>query len=158
MKLIFLDIDWVLIRFWNSDKIRKTRAEKWQSWMIYDFDEDLVLNLKHLIKETWAKIVISSSWRHDMERVKQSFLEANLDYNLVIGKTPKDLNYWRWNEILHYIMDFHNCETWKITNWIMIDDDDFDAKCVKRLWRFIHTKTSQWLTIEKMKEAIELLK
>ena len=161
MKIIFLDIDGVLIRFWNTAKIRKTRAEKWTWWIIYDFDEDLVLNLKHLVKETWAKIVISSSWRHDMDRVKQSFLEANLDYDLVIGKTPGSLWYGRGNEVLTYVLNNLNESIMfedVIENFVMIDDDSFDSKCVKRLWKFVHTKTHEWLTIEKMKEAINILK
>lgn len=158
MKVIFVDIDWVLIKFWNTK--RKSRAEKTTIEHMYTFDEKLVLNLKQIIKETGAKIVISSSWRHDMERVKKSFLEANLDYNLVVWKTKSNLWYWRWNEVLTRVMDTIKipCTQWlNLENWVMIDDDDFDAKCVKRLWRFVHTKSNEWLTIEKMKEVINIL-
>ena len=39
----------------------------------------------------------------------------------------------------------------------MIDDDSFDMKQINRLWKFVHTKTNQWLTEDKMNECIEIL-
>lgn len=171
MKVIFLDIDWVLIRFWNTEKIRKTRAEKWDKWwLITSLDKDLVFNLIKIIQETNAFIVLSSSWRRNsflLEELEEQFynyFEANplLAVNLwerIIWKTPFELWYWRWNEILTWLNDYHKtCKNWyHITNWIAIDDDSFDMKSIKRLWRFIHTKTSEWLTEEKMNEAINIL-
>lgn len=158
MKVIFLDIDWVLIAIWKW-LLRKGRHQKRKWWLLTDFDEYLVLNLKHLLKVTWAKIVISSSWRYNMERTKTYFLEAWLDWNLVIWKTPNWLWYWRWNEILHWIFDYIEWPMiyWNIEKWIVIDDDSADMKSINRLWRFIHTKHFDWLTINKMKESINLL-
>lgn len=163
MKILFLDLDWVLIKFWDTPQIRKSRSDKhwnFKSWIIYDFDLDLVENLKHIIEETWAWIVISSSWRHNMERVRDSFYAAWLDWNRVISRTPDSLWHWRWNEILSWLNYYHeNCWVWShVKKWVAIDDDSFDMKCVSRLWRFVHTKTSEWLTKEKAKEVIELLK
>ena len=156
MKVIFLDIDGVLIWIWNA--MRKSRSEKIKDWIINNFDEALVNNFKKLLKETWAKIVISSSWRHNMKRCRNAFIEAWLDWNLVISKTPDWLWYWRWNEVLEWLNNYHkNCKDWyHIKKWIMIDDDDFDAKCVKRLWRFIHTPKIA-LTLKKVEQAINLL-
>lgn len=161
MKVIFLDIDWVLIRIWKW-LLRKWRHQKRTWWLLTDFNEDLVLNLKHLIKETWAKVVISSAWRHDMERTKKSWLEAWLDWDwVVIWRTPSGLWHWRWNEILTYIFDFNENilrSEPHIDTWIAIDDDSADMKVVNRLWKFIHCRHFDWLTIEKIKEAINLLK
>jgi hypothetical protein len=159
MKIIFLDIDWVLIKIWNSKEIRKSRAEKGKWWLLTEFDPKLVLNLKQIIKETDAKIVLSSSWRHHMELARNSFYEANLDWNLVMSKTPHTLWYWRGNEILTWIQDYHKtCRNWyHITNWIAIDDEKSDMKAISRLWKLIHTKWYEWLTINKMKEAIDKL-
>ena len=156
MKVIFLDIDWVLIWIWNA--MRKSRSEKRTWWIINDFDEKLVLNLKFILRTTWARIVISSSWRHDMERTRIAFLEAGLDWNLVIGKTGNGLWHWRGNEVLTRINEYHNkCLPWEhISSWVMIDDDDFDAKCIKRLWNFVHTPKIA-LTIDKAKEAVYIL-
>ena len=160
MKIIFLDIDWVLIKFWNSYKIRKTRSEKWQSWTINSFDLDLVENLKYIISKTNAKIVISSSWRHDMDRVEKAFKKAWLNSDLIVWSTPVELWYWRWNEVLTYILEnLKNSRMFEdvIENFVMIDDDNFDAKCVIRLWKFVHTKTNIWLNKTKAKEAIRIL-
>jgi len=163
MKIIFLDLDWVLKKI-PSAKERKSRAEKTTFDFLYEFDKDLVENLKYLLDQTNAKIVISSSWRHNMDRVYQSFKEAELNIELIIWKTDSNLNYWRWNEVLTYVMDFHKQNEHRdyydfqvIDNFVMIDDDDFDAKCIKRLWKFVHTNSKQWLTKEKVIEAINIL-
>jgi hypothetical protein len=158
MKIIFLDLDGVLKKI-PSAKERKSRAEK--SWFdfIYELDKDLVDNFKYLLEKTWAKIVISSSWRHNMDRVYKSFTEAGIDINLIIWKTKSNLDYWRWNEVLTRIFDYIKSDMikWDIKDFVMIDDDDFDTKCVKRLWKFVHTKATQWLTMEKVNETILIL-
>lgn len=171
MKVIFLDIDWVLIRFWNTAKIRKTRADKWDKWwLITNLDDDLVKNLVNIVIQTSAKIVISSSWRRNrklMWLLRDQFYNyeiKNKNYSddlwrRVISKTPHSLNHWRWNEILHWI-NWHNesCKNWDhVKKWVVIDDDSFDMKSINRLWKFVHTKTHEWLTEEKMNECIEIL-
>ena len=170
MKVIFLDIDWVLIRFWDTKQIRKTRADKKQCWFVTDLDEDLVKNLVTLIEETNSRIVLSSSWRRhlilrtklreQLEKVpiKVWALTTELWFR-IIASTPIELWYWRWNEILTFIMN-HNiaCTKWNhITEWVAIDDDSWDMKSIKRLWRFVHTNIREWLTKEKMNEAINIL-
>lgn len=168
LKLIFLDIDWVLIRFGNTSKIRKTRADKWDKWwLITSLDEDLVNNLVKIVNETKCRIVLSSSWRNN-DKLKEILHKQLMEYktellvslsNMIIGQTPSYLNHWRGNEVLTWLNEYHKtCEDWEyIQNWVMIDDDDFDAKCIKRLWRFVHTKTNQWLTLEKTEEVINIL-
>ena len=170
MKIIFLDIDGVLIRFWNTKQIRDTRSAKWDRWgIITSLDLDLLKNLSKIIVDTNCHIVVSSSWRRSerlMEEFKTQLQELFDDweitdiYNRIISKTPNSLKYWRWNEILHWLNDYHRtCKSWHhITNWIAIDDDSFDMKCIKRLWNFVHTETRYWLTPDKMFDCIELLK
>lgn len=165
MKIIFLDIDWVLIRFWNTEQIRKTRAEKWKGWLITSLNEDLVDNLVGIIKQTNAYIVISSSWRYWLMEILRDEFIKNWDrlgfdlWNRVISKTPSSLNHWRWNEILTWINEYHKtCKDWEhITNYVAIDDDSFDMKCINRLGKFVHTKTHKWLTKDKTKEVIYIL-
>lgn len=156
MKIIFLDLDGVLIKF--PSKERKSRADK-TILNNFIFDKELVVNLKNIIKETNAKIVISSSWRHNMERVDNAFIEANLDLDLdfIFNKTPSDLWYWRWNEILTWLNDYHKtCKNWyHITNWCVIDDDDFDMKCIKKLWKLVKIDANFWLV--DIHEVINLL-
>lgn len=160
MKIIFLDLDWVLKKIPNIKEIRKSRSEKGWFDFLYELDKDLVNNLKYLIYKTNSKIVISSSWRHNMERVYKSFTDLWFDLDFIIWKTPSDLNYWRWHEVLTYVMDnIKNSCMFEdiIENFVMIDDDDFDSKCVKRLWRFVHTNPREWLTMKKVEEAILIL-
>lgn len=165
MKVIFLDIDWVLIRFWDTPQIRKTRADKKQWWLIRELDEDLVKNLINIIQQTNAYIVISSSWRHWLMDVLRDEFYKNWDrlwfdlWNRVISKTPSWLDYWRWNEILTWLNDYHKtCKTWEhITNWVVIDDDSFDMKRINRLWLLVKTETHEWLTKEKAQEVILIL-
>ena len=85
-----------------------------------------------------------------------------LNFNLwgrVISKTPHSLNYWRWNEILSWLNDYHKwIIDWPhVHNWVVIDDDSFDMKCVNRLWKLIKTETHEWLTEEKTNQVIKLL-
>jgi len=159
MKVIFLDIDGVLIRFWNTAQIRKTRAEKRQTWIINEFDDDLANNLKRIIKETNCKIVISSSWRYDMNRVKNAFKKAWLPTDIIIWRTWDWFWYGRGNEILHFLNDYHEkCWAWlMIRRWLAIDDDTFDMKAITRLWRLIKTETHIWLDSNKTKEVIKIL-
>ena len=161
IKVLFLDIDWVLIRFWDTPQIRQSRADKYWDfkwWLVSDFDIDLVDNLNKIIFETNCYLIISSSWRHDIERIEKAFNKA-LDYNRIIWRTPDWLWYGRWNEILTYINDYNRCcnDWYHIQNWVAIDDDSFDMKCISRLWKFVHTKTNEWLTEEKAQEAILIL-
>lgn len=160
MKVIFLDIDWVLIRIGEWLELRKQRWGK--LWgMITDLDIDLVANLKLLIQKTWACIVISSSWRRTLlNTLQEEFKKNGIHRSVVVGVTPHSLNYGRWNEILTWINDYHKtCKDWEhVTSWIAIDDDSFDMKAVSRLGRFLHTKNHEWLTKELAIKAIDMLK
>lgn len=59
-KILFLDIDGVLnTKFWYSKMDEDTPRNKWG----YVFDPMSVANLKRIVDETGAEIVISSSWK-----------------------------------------------------------------------------------------------
>ncbi len=59
-KIIFLDIDGVLnTKLWYSKMDYDTPKDKWG----YAFDPTSVANLKRIVDETGAEIVISSSWK-----------------------------------------------------------------------------------------------
>ena len=60
MNYLFLDIDGVLnTKWWYTQMDRNTPREKYG----YAFDPNAVANLKRIIDETGADIVISSSWK-----------------------------------------------------------------------------------------------
>jgi len=59
-KILFLDIDGVLnTALWYGPKDNKAPKDKWG----YTFDPMSVANLKRIVDETGAEIVISSSWK-----------------------------------------------------------------------------------------------
>jgi len=82
MRIIFLDIDGVLIKY-TTGKSKELPKE---------FDQELADNLKHLLSVTDARIVISSSWRHHLQTCKEAFIKADLDWNRVISVTKYDTN------------------------------------------------------------------
>lgn len=59
-KVIFLDIDGVLnTKWWYTQMNRNTPKDKYG----YAFDPKAVANLRRIVEETGADIVISSSWK-----------------------------------------------------------------------------------------------
>ncbi|MBR4002606.1 MAG: hypothetical protein IKI95_00865 [Clostridia bacterium] len=100
MDIVFLDVDGVLnsqnrlIELYN-------KTGKPHSGSNFPFDEKCLENLKILVKETGAKIVITSTWRkyeNDMEILINKFKEYDLAKD-VIGYTPI-LNRKREEEII----------------------------------------------------------
>lgn len=94
------------------------------------FHEHFVLNLKHLIEQTGAKIVITSSWRSaGLQEMQDMWKERNYPGE-VIDITPNEndlVNHglfvyydevFRGHEIQFYL-DHHP----DITNYVILDDD-----------------------------------
>jgi hypothetical protein len=160
MKVIFLDIDGVL----NS-----------QAWGQYghglcDFDEcsrdtlkwdpAAVANLRQIVAETGAQIVVSSSWRGYKDKAVESWQRMFACYDWkdapVIGETP-DLNRMvngiyvsktRGDEVAEWLK--HHPE---VTHYVVIDDDaDFHSgqTCV-------FTDHRWGLTALEARQAIRLL-
>jgi hypothetical protein len=153
MKIIFLDIDGVLIPDFDHEKLD-------QQW-----NQSCVNNLIYIINKTWAKIIISSSWRHNLKSLKRSWLEAWLDWGYIIWVTPsktwwgrdEEIRQWlEWfliyNRILNseYAMDF-------ISSWVAIDDEYFNMKKTDAMWKLIRTEIWTGLNTEKAEEAINIL-
>lgn len=102
-KIIFLDIDGVI----NTTKYRFQK-----------FDEVSMQHLEDILDATGAKIVVSSSWRSDRERMKDSFMEHGCTqkiWDAVIDITVRGYDYMkpkstfpivRGNEIKEWI-DHH---------------------------------------------------
>ena len=131
-KIIFLDIDGVLnTQDWHSRKTNDTPRDEF-GWV---FDPVAVENLAHIIKETGASIVISSSWKflgigklRQMWKIRklpgtilditpntvsdEMLLNANLD--------EMELGVCRGNEIKEWLSR-HKGE---VSNYVIIDDFD----------------------------------
>ena len=143
MKIIFLDVDWVLVT--------------WFDWKnpSQEFNENCVNLLKNLIARTWAKIVISSSRRHYLGDLKRSWLEAWLDLELIIGVTPSRTWWWRDGEISQWI-------EWNLPNIIpltriAIDDEHFNMNRTDALWKLVRTNLNEWITRKILDLCIQKL-
>ena len=170
MKIIFLDIDWVIIPFGGSferGKIKELYQKivvDWEEHILPKTNPECIKNLWEIIEKTWAKIVLSSSWRK-MPKLAQILLqpEVNKDgmslWDIIISRTPAMTGGWRGNEILQWLTDYHSgCkEGWHITEWVAIDDCDAGMSRIRDLNCFIHTRSDIGLTQDGTKLAIEIL-
>jgi len=89
MKVIFLDIDGVLnTKYWYTQMDRNTPKDKYG----YAFDPVAVANLAHIIDETGADIVISSSWKSfGLSELEAMWQNRGLPGKL-IGITPNTVS------------------------------------------------------------------
>jgi hypothetical protein len=145
LNIIFLDIDGVM-----NHANHFVRSSKHQ---LQEFCPRSERNLKRIIKEGDAKIVVSSSWRgyDTAEQIGQwLFSHYELD-TYVIGVTPHLKNRERGYEIQRYI-DFANHP---ITNFVILDDD---RDMVHLLPHLVCTDYKWGLTVEKCEQAIKILK
>lgn len=119
MKAIFLDVDGVLYRYFEDR---------------FDFDFKTVNNLVKLCKKSKARVVISSTWRHNPDlliKLMNHLRDFDEFWNIrVIGATP-DLSYdetldqkeLRGCEIHKWIAQHDSQNSDKIENYCIIDDD-----------------------------------
>lgn len=108
LKIIFLDIDGVL-------NVIPQGHDKYGGIFHKHFED----NLKYLIENTNAKIVISSSWRgNGIEELREMWKFRNLAGE-IIGVTPYMDNRNRSDEIQYWIDNNQPIE-----NYVIIDDDN----------------------------------
>ena len=87
MKLVFLDFDGVINCDDTQDKIMIARY----GGMFTGFDDEKIMLIDELVRQTGAKVVISSTWRfsmslHDLERI---FKKRGYTHGRFYGETPK---------------------------------------------------------------------
>lgn len=111
-------------------------------------------NLKRIIHECDAKIVVSSTWRKIGASVDGTIAEWLFShYGLeedVIGATPYLANKIRGREIQKYI---ETC-THSVNKFVILDDDNDMGKLIEHL---VQTDYRYGLTDEKCEEAIKIL-
>ena len=88
-RVIFLDIDGVLnTKWWYTQMDRNTPKDKYG----YAFDPNAVANLKKILDETGADIVISSSWKcMGLSQLEEMWEERNLP-GKIVGITPNSVS------------------------------------------------------------------
>lgn len=123
MKVIFLDVDGVL----NSEMSRN--KDKSSNWMENEVSEIHLKELKRIVEETGAKIVLSSSWRIDhpkhtgRDKIVDPLLKVLVTkmgiYGLeIMDVTPDLLGKARGFEIKSWL-DEHS----EVEKFVILDDD-----------------------------------
>ena len=150
MNIIFLDVDGVLNSYNKLIEIYN-KTGKPHSGSNFPFDEKCLENLKILVEETNAKIVITSTWRkneEDMKVLLNKLKEYNLDKE-IIGYTPI-LYTRREEEIIEYLNKLN------IKVDFIIIDDIRDMGVLND--KLIVTSPITGFTEDNMKNAIKILK
>ena len=166
MKVIFLDVDGVLIAFGP------------QASSIGSFDPDCMSALKEIVEKTGAKIVISSSWREskvDLALLMHKLNEIGISEDDVIDMTPElhSINGEMWDDDKGKFVGGdgwtggrgHEIETWLLANLTNVDkfvilDDDPTAK-QRKDWQhgmFVNTDFNTGLSSEEADKTIKFLK
>lgn len=146
MKAIFLDIDGVL----NSDE--HTAFIKsfvtYNNNMIEPFDDECLYNLKYIVDETDAKIIITSIWRlfpEYLNLLMNKLEEYGLDKNVIsltISNKYKD----KLQEIAVKLKKLG------ITEYVVLDNDN-----TLNLDRHVITNNATGLTEIDAKQAVKIL-
>ena len=158
-KVLFLDIDGVLNTCWWD---RKTPVDKYG----YAFDPNAVANLRRIVEETGASIVISSSWKcMGLSQMEEMWDVRNLP-GKIIGITPNSVS----DELLvnadiDSIELFHirgeEIKEWltrhgkHVSHYVIIDD--MDNMLPEQQAHFVHTNPEVGITEENAVQAITIL-
>jgi hypothetical protein len=160
MKYLFLDIDGVLN---HENWYKATEHNKPINWWEEDFDPECVRRLNEILKETSARLVVSSSWRFD-EKLPMYFEDLGIttDYDSTPNLNGISGHVDRGEEIAKFLED-HPCDSYVIL------DDDVDFTEEQMNGHFVHCccdytqallechPMETGLTDLKMKEAIRIL-
>ena len=161
MKIIFLDIDGVLnseLYFRGYCRYPSTTIKHPQNHI----DRGAVETLNTLIKNTDAKVVVSSTWRLSYSKEElQGFLNEFGFAGEVIGVTPdysRALNTVRGNEILGWIRDNDTllCKSYDAYAEYVILDDDTDMLFWQRN-NFVHVDRYCGITPTIVRKATRIL-
>ena len=162
-KVVFLDIDGVLnTKWWYTQMDRNTPKDKYG----YAFDPNAVSNLKKIIDETGADIVISSSWKSfGISELEDMWQDRGLPGKL-IGITPNTVS----DEML-LNADLDNMELFsirgtEIKEWLTKHGkhvshyaiiDDMDNMLSEQRLHFVKTDPEIGITVDDAEKAIMIL-
>lgn len=126
MKVIFLDIDGVLnsVDYWQREGQRCAEGFNYPTkrWWAAGIDPRCVRKLNRLIRDTGAKVIVSSTWRHGATLdFLQEILEMRGFRGEVIGKTPHLSGRPRCAEITMWLATYD--EVPPVEAYVILDDD-----------------------------------
>lgn len=162
-KIVFLDIDGVLnTNWWYSKLDRIASRDKYG----YTFDPRAVANLKRIVEETGADIVISSSWKcMGLSQMEDMWEDRKLP-GKIIGITPNsvsdellldvdidsiDLFHIRGEEIKEWLTTHGK----KVSHYVIIDD--MDHVLPEQQSHFVQTNPEVGITEDDAKKAIAIM-
>ena len=125
MKVIFLDVDGVLNSDEYFDKIAGLNIQGVESQV----DINKIRLLQKAVRDTGAKVVLSSSWRNT--RMGQELRNLLLSYGLFTDVTPYMKNQ-RGKEIKEWLSN-----KGEIEDFVILDDEVFDSFGEKLLEKLI---------------------
>ena len=133
MKVLFLDIDGVL----NSTRLMLNLKDAGIDFRHYIHMDPLSMSvLNRILKESGAKVVISSSWRiaYPLSFIR-SVMEQNGFVGEVIDCTPKGHNFGRvrGDEIAHWLKQHP-----EVTHFAIVDDDSDMSHLMHKLVQTRH--------------------
>ena len=149
MKIVFADVDGVLVNR-QSFRLPRMKCASIEPTVNTAFPA-CVRNLNRIIKETQAKIVISSTWRLlGVKAMREIFERWGVEGD-IIGRTPELRGSDRGIEIEQWLATCgHDIESFVIL------DDDADMNGLSA--RLVQTNFTYGLTARDATRAIELLK
>ena len=162
-KVVFLDIDGVLnTKWWYTQMDRNTPKDKYG----YAFDPNAVANLKKIIDETGADIVISSSWKSfGISELEDMWQDRGLPGKL-IGITPNTVS----DEMLLNAdldhMELFSIRGTEIKEWLTKHGkhvshyaiiDDMDNMLTEQRLHFVKTDPEIGITVDDAEKAIMIL-
>lgn len=118
MKTIFLDVDGVI----NSEDYAIYRYYGKKFDLDEFIDERPVMLLNYIIKETGAKIVLSSSWRSSKAKTLERMRKAGFQYDF-FDITPYLESRHRGSEIQAWI-DNYEKDHEPLESYVILDDDN----------------------------------
>jgi hypothetical protein len=155
MKIIFLDIDGVLVtweslRIWGLSGPTKSRS----GGML---DPKSVKVLNEIIEDTGANIVISSSWRigRTLEALKSDLTEGGVNCSTMIDFTPRRNDAKRGLEIQEWLNHYSFINKTYPEKIVILDDEISDMDPFKH--RVVQSNMVTGLTKQHQVRVLEIL-
>lgn len=166
-KFLFLDFDGVLNTSRYAKLLKKDGIDLYDEYGAM-FDPNTISNLKSIIEQTNCKIVLSTSWRNEgLLRMRSLWKDRNLPGE-IFSMTPILLSttYQDSQNGEMFCIPELNAKALEINAWLQqyasnsfnyVIIDDENVFCQKQQNHLVITDENKGLTVQKSKEAIEIL-
>lgn len=154
MKIIFMDIDGVLVNKWSKSQ----PIARWYDNSIYPFSPQAVKHVNYIIEQTGAQMILSSEWRfrYNPETIEQIFrfnkvkqIPEKIPHNFLGEFRDRDNMYElkRSKEIEVYVKEN------KIKDFVILDD--WEVYCFPE--RLVRTVRDEGLKEKHVPRVLEIL-